>query len=169
MYFPTKPLSCSRDFFPFSCVKRARRAAFYEHFIVLPHHENSSSWRFPRNAIRGRRLLNFSTFRSTFSSPENSASHRGERFTLSDPSVIIEFQRPIQRESVRSSRECGKIILGRYAALLITGNPARIINGPFTRHSLPPISIRPRILFVPSALALTLNRMRTRSQCECRL
>jgi len=32
-------------------------------------------------------------------------------------------------------------------------NPARIINGPFTRHSLSPISIRSRILFVPSALA----------------
>lgn len=52
-------------------------------------------WRFPRNAIRGRRLLNFSTFRFVLFSGEFHVASWRARFTLSAPPAIIEFQRPI--------------------------------------------------------------------------
>lgn len=130
---------------------QARRIAFYEHFIVLPHHENSSSWRFPRNAIRGRRLLNFSTFRSVLR--RISASRRA----LYSPGSLCNNW----ISAADLARKCVVIVRtgeNNTADMPFAGraanyrNPTQIINGPFTRHLLPPISIR-WILFVPSALS----------------
>lgn len=169
MYFSTKPLSCSWDSFPFSWAKRARPVAFYEHFIV-PHHENSSSWRFPRNAIRGRRLLNFSTFRSVLFSGEFRVASRRALYSLGSLCNNWISAADLARKCVviartRENNTADMPFVGRAANYR---NPTQIINGPFTRHLLPPISIR-RILFVPSALARDVNRIRTRSQYECRL
>lgn len=139
LYFLTKPLSSSRDFFPFSCVKRAWCIAFYEHFIVLPHHENSSSWRFPRNAIRGRRLLNFSTFRSVLFSGEFRGAPRRALY-----SPVPFYNNWISAADL--ARKCAVIARTRenntadmpFASRTANyWNPTRIINGPFTRHSLP--------------------------------
>lgn len=171
MYFSNKMLSCSRDFFPFSCAKRAQRDAFYEHFIVLLHHENSSFWRFSRNAIRGRRLLNFSTFRPVLFSGEFRVASLRTLYSLGSRCDNWISAADLARKCVvitrtRENNTADMLFASRTANYR---NPARIINAPFTRHSLPPISIQPRILFVPSALAYDVNRIRTRSQYEYRL